>query len=321
MKALHPDVAALLRASRGAPLGTLEPAQMRQDYLAARRASQFAFVQLPAVEDLSIAVAGVTVAARLYKGHQADGPRPCLLYLHGGGWVLGNLDTHEGLCRRLAAELDAWVLALDYRLAPEHPFPAALHDAIGALRWMVSDAAAGRGIDPALLAVGGDSAGANLAAVLAIMGAQGSVPQVACQVLFYPVTDLRMETASYAAAGEGLPLTPAAMRYFARHYLPQQSLREDWRVSPLLAPSLASTPPAFVLTCGHDPLEDEGRLYAERLIAEGCRVTYVHMSDQVHGFLNQGGAIAPAAGVVRFAAATLGDAWRVSRQDPSNSCA
>ncbi|MFL5289681.1 MAG: alpha/beta hydrolase [Rhodopila sp.] len=307
--ALHPDVHALMQASTAPPLGTLAPVEMRVSYAASRRALQPDPDQVAAIEDLAIAGPGVRLRLRLYRGAVDDKPLPCLLFLHGGGWVLGDLDTHDGICRRIAACTGSCVLAVDYRLAPEHKFPAALEDGATALRWLANEA--GRlGIDPDRLAIGGDSAGGNLAAVLALMGRDGGLPRSMYQVLFYPVTDLRMESESYRHAIADLPLTAAAMRYFADHYLPDVADRLDWRASPRLAPSLAGTPPALVLTCGHDPLADEGRAYAERLEKEGVAVTALHLSDQAHGILNLGRAIGAATGVIDFAAAVLKDAWR-----------
>ena len=271
-RALHPDVRALMQASTAAPLGTLPPAEMRESCAAVRRALQPPPEPVAAVEEFSIPGPGGTLPLRLYRGAVAGtGLLPCLLFLHGGGWVLGSLESHDGICRRIAWGTGACVLAVDYRLAPEHPFPAALEDSAAALRWLAAEA--GRlGIDPARLAVGGDSAGGNLAAVLALMGRDGAVPRVGYQVLLYPVTDLRMGSESHRRVTEGVPLTATAMRYFADHYVPRETDRLDWRASPLLAPSLAGAPPALVLTVGHDPLAAEGRAYAERLEAEGVPV-------------------------------------------------
>ena len=298
-----------MQASTAAPPGTLAPAEMRVSYATSRRALQPNVDEVAATEDLAIAGPGGRLRLRLYRGAVDDKPSPCLLFLHGGGWALGDLDTHDGICRRIAACTGSCVLAVDYRLAPENKFPVALEDGATALRWLANEA--GRlSIDPERLAIGSDSAGGNLAAVLALMGRDGILPRSMYQVLLYPVTDLRMESESYRRVAADLPLTAAAMRYFADHYLPDVADRLDWRASPLLAPSLAGTPPALVLTYGHDPLAAEGRAYAERLEKEGVAVAALHLSDQAHGILNLGRATGAATGVIDFAAAALKDAWR-----------
>ena len=315
MRPINPDVAALMRATAGAPpLGSLPPEEMRRAYSASRQALRGTPEPVAVVRDLIIPGPGGSLALRMYRGADAS-VLPCLLLLHGGGWVLGDLDSHDGVCRRLARASGGCVIAVDYRLAPEHQFPAAVEDAAAAMRW-VSDHATDLGIDPARLAVGGDSAGGNLAAVLALQGRDGTGPTAVFQVLLYPATDFRpatelpMNTACYPSVPDTMPLTGDAMRYFARHYLSDPSEALDWRASPLLAPSLAGAPPALVLTCGHDPLSDEGQAYATRLDAAGVAVTTLHLGDQAHGILTMGGAIGAAAGVLDFAGATLKECWR-----------
>ena len=179
---LHPDIEAMLRASDAPPLGTLPPAEMRRSYAELRRQLQLPPEPIAATEALTIPGPGGDIPARLYRGAEQPSA-PALLFLHGGGWVLGNLDSHDGICRRIAARTGACVLAIDYRLAPEHPFPAAVDDSSAALRYL-ADNADRLGIDPARIAVGGDSAGANLAAVLALMGRDGTAPQTMFQLLF-----------------------------------------------------------------------------------------------------------------------------------------
>ena len=307
---LHPDVTALMTAASAAPpLGSLPPAAMRDSYAAARRALAGPVQEVAAVEDLTIAGPGGPLPLRLYRGSVTDGPSPCLLFLHGGGWVLGGLDTHDAICRHLATGSNGAVLSVDYRLAPEHPFPAAVEDGMAALHWLAGQAGA-LGLDSTRLAVGGDSAGGNLAAVLALMGRDGTVPRTVFQLLFYPVTDMRMTGESYAANTAGVPLTADAMGYFIGHYVPDTADRTDWRASPLLAPDLSGAPPAFLLTCGHDPLCSEGQAYAAWLDAHGVPVITVHLPDQAHGILNLGRAIGATPGLLDFAAATLKDAWR-----------
>ena len=311
MRAVNPDIAALLVAARaaGAPaMDTLPVDEMRRAYNASRAALQAPFVPVDEIRDLAIVAPGGSLALRLYRG-AAGGALPCLLFLHGGGWVVGSVASHEGVCRRLAVLAECCVVSVDYRLAPEHPYPAAVEDGAAALRW-VSGHAAELGIDPGRIAVGGDSAGGNLAAVLALMGRDGTVPAPLHQLLLYPAVDLRMTGTSYETVAPGMPLSAAAMRRFIALYAPDA---DDWRASPLRAASLAGTAPAFVLTCGHDPLCHEGRMYAERLEREGVAVTALHLSDQTHGILTMDRAVGAVPPVLGFAAAALRDAWREGR--------
>ena len=305
---LHPDIQAMLRASDTPPLGTLPPKEMRRSYAEVRRKLQLPPEPIAATEALVVPGPGGAIPARLYRG-VAQSNAPCLLFLHGGGWMLGDLDSHDGICRRIAARTGGCVLAVDYRLAPEHPFPAAVDDSVAALEYLAQNASR-LGIDPARIAVGGDSAGGNLAAVLALMGRDGTAPRTMFQLLLYPATDLRMTGRGYDRVTEGV-LTGDAMRYFVGHYVPDPADRSDWRASPLLADSVEGAPPAFVLTVGHDPLLDEGLAYAERLRQAGVTVTALDMTNQAHGILNLGRAVAASAWIIDFAAASLGDAWRV----------
>jgi acetyl esterase len=209
------------------------------------------------------------------------------LYFHGGGWVIGDLDTHDGLCRALADGADCCVISVDYRLAPEHRFPTAAMDAIAAWRW-VSEQASALGLDPARIAAGGDSAGGNLAAVVCLAARDEGLAAPAGQILFYPVTDLAAVHESYARVTSGVPLTAELMMWFRDLYLSDVAERHHWRASPLRAANLGGLPPAFVLTLGLDPLCDEGIAYARRLDQEGVQVTHLHLPNQVHGFLGMG---------------------------------
>jgi len=298
---LDPDAARLLQAAAEAgypPFEALTPAQARKAYAASWSAMQTPGGEVASVVDTEFAGPAGSLAVRVYRGQGTDpqAALPCLLFLHGGGWVIGNLDSHDRLCRRIANRAGLCVVAVDYRLAPEHPFPAALDDAAATLRWLASQAQA-LNIDPTRLAVGGDSAGGNLAAALALMARDGTLPPVVFQALFYPVLDLTASSDAYRRITQGVPLTAATMHWFIGHYTPQDQDRLDWRASPLRAPSLAGVAPALVLTVAHDPLCDEGRAYAQRLDAEGVRVTSVHCNDQMHGVLTQGRQI-PAGDVI-----------------------
>ncbi|MBC7800030.1 MAG: alpha/beta hydrolase [Gemmatimonadaceae bacterium] len=315
MRPLHPDAEGLLsliRASGRPPFEQLAPAEARVAYSAVRAALQPPPEPTAETQEHVIDGPGGALRLRAHRavGTAADAVLPCLIYLHGGGWVLGDLDSHDGVCRRLANGGACCVVAVDYRLAPEHPFPAALDDAVAALAWAAEHSDTLR-IDPRRIAVGGDSAGGNLAAVLALMGRDGLVPRPVFQLLFYPVVDLAMTSDGYRLITAGVPLTAGTMRYFVDHYLPHPSARHDWRASPLRAASLAGSAPALVVTVGQDPLCAEGRAYADRLESEGVRVTALHLSDHVHGLLTMGRVIAAADPILQFAGAALRDAWRL----------
>jgi acetyl esterase len=213
---------------------------------------------------------------------------PALMFFHGGGWTIGDLDTHDVLCRQLAVGARCAVFSVDYRLAPEHPFPAAVDDCFAATRYVAENAAKLkiRGI-----AVGGDSAGGNLAATIALLARDAGGAALAFQLLIYPATDQRMGSASHERNGQGYLLTREAIRYFRRNYLPNERDWSDWRASPLLANSHANLPPALVVTAGYDPLIDEGRAYADKLRAAGVEVAYREFADMVHGFVLFGGVV------------------------------
>jgi acetyl esterase len=229
------------------------------------------------------------IPLRLYRPADvaASAALPALVFFHGGGWVIGDLDTHDTLCRQLTAESGVSVVAVDYRLAPEHKFPAAADDAWAATRWVVARAGE-LGVDPRRLAVGGDSAGGNLATVVALLAREQGGPLLVQQVLIYPVVDLGAEAASYADFADGFMLTRESMRWFIAHYLKDRSDALDWRASPLRAPSLAGLPPALIVTAGFDPLRDEGEVYARRLREAGVRVDAVCYGGMVHGFVGMG---------------------------------
>jgi acetyl esterase/lipase len=245
---------------------------------------------LPVDEVDDLLVAG-DLPARRYA--MSGGPRPLLMFLHGGGWVAGDLETHDRFCRRVAREADAVVVAVDYRLAPEHPFPQAIDDAERA--WAdVARRAASLGADPDRLAVGGDSAGGNLSAVLCQRQRDGAAPgpTPALQVLIYPATDFRREAPSHREFATGLLLTEDSITKYKAHYSAPDDL--DPRVSPLLHPDLSQLPPAIVATAGFDPLRDEGESYAEALQAAGVPVERLDEAGLVHGYLQLDHAI-PAA--------------------------
>lgn len=245
------------------------------------------------------------VPARLYRPNDRD-DLGLLVYFHGGGWVLGDLDGHDDVCRRLATGSGHAVLSVDYRLAPEHPFPAPLEDALVATRWAHANAAS-LGCRADLLAVGGDSAGGNLAAVVAQLA---PVPLVH-QLLLYPVADCTCAHASYTENATGYFLTADSMAWFIGHYLGTTTSANDTRVSPLLAADhvLAGTPPALVVTAEFDPLRDEGIAYARRLEANGVPTSLVHFHGMIHGFVSLADFLADGRAGLGLAAAALATAF------------
>jgi acetyl esterase len=225
---------------------------------------------------------GGDVAARVYWP-EARSVRPLLVYLHGGGWVLGSPATHDGICRALTNATGCVVVSVDYRLAPEHPFPAAAEDAYAAVCW-AADQAPSLGADGSRLAVAGDSAGGNLAAVVSLMARDRGGPPLRLQILAYPVIDGRQEYPSHAENAEGYLLTTDAMRWFWGHYAPGPADRADPYASPIAAPDLHGLAPALVFTAEYDPLRDEGEAYARALEAAGVPTTLRRYDGQIHGF-------------------------------------
>jgi acetyl esterase len=218
---------------------------------------------------------------------KANGLASCLVFFHGGGWVIGDLDSHDVVCRKLAHEGELIVISVDYRLAPEHKFPAAAEDAIAATKW-VADHATQLDIDASRLMIGGDSAGGNLAAVVALAARDGDGPKIAGQVLIYPATDFAMTHPSHSEPETSILLTHSVIRWFCNHYLNGPGDIDNWKASPARAKTLAALPPAYVLTAGADPLRDEGDEYAKRLQEAGVPVTYRHFPGQFHGFFTMG---------------------------------
>jgi acetyl esterase len=247
------------------------------------------------IEALEIPGQGGTIPARLYvPGGLAPGaPMPLTIYFHGGGWVIGDLETHDGVCRFLAASAGTAVLAIDYRLAPEHPFPAPVEDAWAAFAWALTNAAE-LGVDPARIAVAGDSAGANLSAVVCLLARAGGGAMPAMQLLIYPPTDSAGDLPSRRLFDDGFLLTKGDMDTFEAYYLPPGTDATDPRVSILLAPDLTGLPPAYVAVAGFDPLRDEAEAYALRMREAGVRVALRRHPGLIHSFANQT-AISPTA--------------------------
>ena len=264
------------------------PVQARQAYLMRKGFTQPEPPQVSRCHDHQVAMNGTHIKIREFRpaGTAATQVLPALVYYHGGGWVIGDIDTHDVLCRQLCQASGCAVFSVDYRLAPEHVFPAAYDDAQAAFQWVATNAkplhvAADR------IAVGGDSAGGNLAAAVCL-GAREQAYQAAFQLLIYPATLMYPDTQSYHDNGEGYALTADIMHWFMDHYLPERNMAHDWRASPLKAQSHADLPPALVLTAGFDPLRDEGRMYANALSAAGSSAEYICFERQIHGFITMG---------------------------------
>ncbi len=257
------------------------------------------------VRDLEVRGARGPLRARLYSPDEPGGPLPLLVFFHGGGFVCGDVDTHDAPCRVLCRHGGVHVLSVEYGLAPEHPFPEYVDDAVAAFGWAAEHAAA-LGADPGRVAVGGDSAGGNLATVVALHAKLGEAPEPALQVLVYPATDATRNRRSHELFGDGFFLTSALIDWYKGHYLPEGSDPADWRRSPLLAEDLSGLAPAIVVTAGFDPLRDEGEAYAAAMRAAAVPVVLRRFPSLFHGFLNSGGinrtsrdAVLELAGMVR----------------------
>ena len=287
---LDPDAAAVYKAfleAKRPPYENGTPAEAREMYMAARFATNPEPPELESARPLSIPAPHGSIPARIYtpkRLRQTAGLAPCLVFFHGGGFVIGNLDSHDVACRQLAHEGELIVISVDYRLAPEHKFPAAPEDAIAATKWVAANAQQ-LGVDAARVFVGGDSAGGNLAAVTAIAVREAG-PKLAGQVLIYPATDFAMNHPSHREPETSLLLTHSVIKWFIDHYMGDAD-RNDWRASPVRA-KLEGLPPAYVLVAGADPLRDEGNEYAERLTQAGVAVTYRFFPGQFHGFFTMG---------------------------------
>ena len=280
----------LVRLSGRPPFEAVSVAEARALFLGGREV--FSPEPQPVAETRDFAITGLQghrLVLRLYRGAGTtrDMALPALVFFHGGGWVVGDLETHDTMCRHIANRAGCAVVAVDYRLAPEHKFPAAVKDCLAATEWLAENGDQLR-IDRSRLAIGGDSAGGNLAAVVSLIARDRGTPKLRGQLLFYPALDFGMKQASYQRFAEGHLLTEATMRWFAEAYLRGPNDVGDWRVSPLRARDLSGLPPAYVLTAGYDPLCDEGIAYARRLQESAISVQHRHVGGQIHGFLLMG---------------------------------
>lgn len=307
---LDPDAKRLLDmiVSRNLrPYDAMTPQEARASFKASRFSSQPDAQPVASVEDFSIPGPGGEISLRHYRplGIDVNEILPALVFYHGGGFTIGDLDTHDVLCRELCNLSGIAVLSVNYRKGPEHKFPAAHDDAYAALKWVAGHTERLR-VDRGGIAVGGDSSGANLATVSAMRLRDDGGPHLAFQMLIYPGTDFRFATPSHQRNGSGYMLTRSALEYFCTSYLNSDADRLDWRMSPSLAKNHGGLPPALILSAGYDPLVDEDEDYANRLRNAGAAVEYVCFPGQIHGFITMGRIIAQANQAVALCADRLG---------------
>jgi acetyl esterase len=285
---LDPAIQGLLEAmaaAGGPALDSLPPAEARVvfDNMPLPKKD----IAVGGVENRTIPGPGGPIPVRIYRPAGARETKPVLVYFHGGGWVIGSLESHDAQCRELCVSADCVVVATHYRLAPEHRYPAAAEDCYATAKW-VADNAASLGVDARRLAVGGDSAGGNLSAVVALMARDRGAPAIRFQLLIYPVTDADFDRRSYVDNAEGYLLTTNAMKWFWGHYAPDPSQRREPYASPLRASDLSGLPPALVQTAEFDPLRDEGEAYAKRLQQAGVSTTLTRYDGLIHGYFTMG---------------------------------
>ncbi len=309
---LHPDVIGLLdliKAAGRPAMDTLPPPEARVAFLSGRTVLQPIPAEVASVRDFTIPGPDCEIPVRLYRGAgtAAEAKLPCVVYYHGGGWVIGDLDSHDVLCRRLANDAGCAVLSVHYRLAPEHKFPAAYIDSVAAMQYAVANPDA-LGIDGTKVAVGGDSAGGNLAAAAALAARDAGI-KLTHQALIYPATDMAMTLGSYARITEGFPLVNRTMVWFINHYLRNEADKYDWRASPLRAASLAGTAPATVVVAAYDPLADESLAYAKRLEQDGVLVNTAYFSGMIHGFVSMGKVLRQAENAIQAVELGLRQSW------------
>ncbi|MDB6002705.1 MAG: acetyl hydrolase [Rhizobacter sp.] len=308
---LHPQTKALLDLieQRGLPpTHTLSVEEARRGYRERRFFTQPDPSEVAEVLDLSADSAAGPIDMRLYKPLSSAGDDtgllPVLVYFHGGGWTIGDLDTHDVLCRELCNGSGCAVVSVDYRMGPEHVFPAAVDDCLSATCW-VHQHGESLGLDTTRIAVGGDSAGGNLAATVSLLARDAGNLPIAYQLLIYPATDMRATLPSHTSNGQGYLLTSDSIRYFHDNYIADPQHDADWRASPLMAADHSGLPPALVLTAGFDPLRDEGLAYANKLSEAGSIASYVCFERQIHGFITMGRVIDEANSAVAFCAAEV----------------
>jgi acetyl esterase len=309
-KSLTPAMAGVLdriQRAGAAPLYSMTPVDARTAYFERSEVLELPRAPLPRVEDFTLpADDGTPLPARLYA-NATGGKPPVLLYLHGGGFVIGGIETHDSLCRQLALRSGGAVVSLDYRLAPEHRFPTAVYDTWAAMHWLAGEGAAALGVDGDRLAVGGDSAGGTLAAVGAIHARDIGMP-LALQLLITPGTAAAPDTPSHQLYANGFVLEAALIEWFFDHYI-DRGHRLDWRFAPLMAADLDDVAPACVILAECDPLVDEGVAYADRLRMAGVPVELELVRGMTHDFIKMGRALKEASNAQQAAADALRKAW------------
>ncbi len=309
---LHPQIQAVLdtAAASGQPAPADMPvAEGRLAFIERAASANLPKAEIAEVVDRTIYAPGGSIPIRLFRpSGAAETGLPVVVFFHGGGWRLGNLDTHDPQCRALAEGAGCLVVAVDYRLAPEHRFPAAVDDAWAVVQWVGANAVS-IGADPARIAVAGDSAGGTLATVVAQLAREAGGPPLARQIMVYPVLDARTDTASYARYAEGFNLTRAAMVQIFELYLEKPEDAADLRASPLRAADLSGLPPALIIAASHDPLVDEGVAYAKQLRDAGVAVDYHAFEGYVHGFFGWGAVVDGAGEAIDLCTAALRSAF------------
>ena len=309
---MHPQVQELVEKLAASDLKAIQdmtPEQARAQSLAMAQAREETPKPMARVDDRVVPTPDYDVPVRIYWPNAVGDNAPCMVFYHGGGHVFGDLDSHDNVCRNLAAAVPCVVVAVHYRLAPEHKFPAAAEDAYAALCW-TADNATELGIDTARIALLGDSAGGNLVAVATLMAREAGGPEICFQVPVYPVTDYGCDTSSYEkyATGYGM-LEAESMRWFRNHYLRDEADRTDWRAAPLQAADLSGLPPACVILAECDVLHDEGAAYADALAAAGVPVELREFEGMIHGFFNMTPVLDGAIEAQAYAASVLRKAF------------
>lgn len=302
---LDQTVAGLLAQAEQANMPDLKELpldQARAQYTEGVKLMSGAKIEVGKVSDRTITLDGRHLLIRTYLPQGCTLPVPGLVYFHGGGWVIGNLESHDNLCRTLSSQAGCAVVAVDYRLAPEHKFPAAIQDATDAFAW-IRENGTELGVDTRSLAIGGDSAGGNLAAVVSHQLHPPDAPRLL--VLFYPSTDMSMSCPSIRELASGYRLTEELIQWFVSQYLSDPSQRLDPRASPILIQDLQHMPATFMITAGFDPLKDEGKAFAEKLSAAGVSVEHVFFESMIHGFMNMSGILPQARAALTQAAGAL----------------
>lgn len=305
---LHPQARAMIDRTLALnlpPITKVTPAEARESVR--QRSAALPREDVASVRDHRVTVKDGSITVRVFTP-RASGPLPALVYFHGGGWVTGDLETHEGICRTLANAAGCVVASVDYRCAPEFTYPTGAEDCYTATRW-VAERAGELGVDAQRLAVCGDSAGGNLAAAVALMARDRGGPRFALQVLVYPITDYDFTRPSYTENAEGYLLTSASMRFYWDAYVPNEADRTQPYVSPMRAASLAGLPAALVITAEYDPLRDEGEAYAKKLAQAGVPVTQSRYPGMIHAFFRFTSVMDSARAAVAEVVAALQKAW------------